>query len=310
MLSLEQSSPIKMIPADLGSENVEIPVADLKGERAGKTLLVTAGMDGDEYAGIGAAYELIRRYNGQNFAGRLIIVPIVNRLGFKEECSRNPLDGKYPKAIVRGQVKGSASERLIYWLDSNYVRNADFWCDLHGGSLTERLYPFIWLYRSGVFSLDAQALKLAYQFPADTIVFQSVSSESRAGYWARHNCFSALFESGGRGEVRTEDIERQILWLECVMKEMGMIEETASLAVKVQAMIYNKIEYLGAPFDGLWRPKIRSDRRVASAEILGECFHFDGTSGRNILTAQAGRILWQKETLSMRRGDILAAVAY
>jgi predicted deacylase len=44
-----------------------------------KTLLITAGIDGDEYAGIEVAYRLIDG-SDRPFAGRLLIIPIVNML--------------------------------------------------------------------------------------------------------------------------------------------------------------------------------------------------------------------------------------
>ena len=59
-----------MVPLDLGSAVIRVPVADIKGRAPGKTLLVTAGVDGDEYASIDAAYTMIDEVNKASFNGR------------------------------------------------------------------------------------------------------------------------------------------------------------------------------------------------------------------------------------------------
>jgi hypothetical protein len=60
----------KMITID-AENNISIPVADIQGDSPGKTLLVIGGMDGDEYAGIEAAYQLAEKYASKNFASLL-----------------------------------------------------------------------------------------------------------------------------------------------------------------------------------------------------------------------------------------------
>src|SRR5690242_19972927 len=92
----------------------QIPVFDIAGNQPGKTVLITAGVDGDEYAGIHAAYQLEENYRHGNFSGRLVIIPIVNVERFKQECSQNPLDGKLPKNIFPGSPDGSPSEQRIH----------------------------------------------------------------------------------------------------------------------------------------------------------------------------------------------------
>ena len=54
---------IQLIPVDLGEVSIRVPVAPLKGNSEGPTLLITAGNDGDEYAGIAAAYRLIEEFS-------------------------------------------------------------------------------------------------------------------------------------------------------------------------------------------------------------------------------------------------------
>jgi len=63
---------INLSTVDLGVKKIKIPVAEISGKKYGKTLLVTAGMDGDENSGIEAAYRLIEEFKDRNFYGNLI----------------------------------------------------------------------------------------------------------------------------------------------------------------------------------------------------------------------------------------------
>ncbi len=159
-----------MCSVDLGKTRISIPVADIQGERPGKTFLVTAGIDGDEYTGIQAAYELIEVYRKRNFAGRLIVIPIVNVPGFEAGCSENPLDGQFPKSVFPGKENDSPTERLVDWLARSYVSESYVWFDLHSGALNERLNPFLWTYETGVASVDSW-MKDFHAAQTETILF-------------------------------------------------------------------------------------------------------------------------------------------
>jgi predicted deacylase len=103
-------------------------------------VLITAGIDGDEYAGIQIAKNLIKTYN---LPVPITIIPVVNLAGYQAKNSYNPLDGRYPKHIFPGSPFGSSSSALIYKL-SKYTKGVDLWIDLHCGATGETLIPFAW----------------------------------------------------------------------------------------------------------------------------------------------------------------------
>jgi len=70
-------------------------------------------MDGDEYAGISAAYQLIEEFSHTPFRGSIIIVPIVNMPGFIAQTSENPEDGKFRNVF--------SQEKKMEHKPSNYV---------------------------------------------------------------------------------------------------------------------------------------------------------------------------------------------
>lgn len=298
-----------MTSVDLGVCSVQIPVADIVGELPGKTLVVTAGMDGDEYAGIAAAYDVIDRYADGNFAGRLVVIPIVNVSGFMAECSQNPLDGLFPKNLFPGRPNGSATERLVYWLKTTWFDGADCVFDCHGAAITEGLNPFLWLYRSGSFGAELVDL-ITRRSGAELIVQEQVGIGTKAYALAKQGCAYILAESGGAGKALAVDTSRHVRWIEATMAAVGMIDPAPAQGNVHEPAVYRHVSYTIAPCDGLWSPEPFQGSVVESRQLLGTYGTFRGTGKTAIYLRHGGVRLWWKETMAMRKGDVLCAVAY
>ncbi len=103
-------------------------------------VLITAGIDGDEYEAINLAKEIMSNYD---LDIPITVIPIVNLAGYHAKTSYNPLDGRYPKSIFPGSPLGGSSSRLMYEV-SKYALGKKLWIDLHSGAIGETLFPFAW----------------------------------------------------------------------------------------------------------------------------------------------------------------------
>ena len=296
-------------PLALDGTKVSIPVADIAGAAAGKTLLVTAGMDGDEYAGIEAAYQIIDQFAQGNFSGRIIVMPVVNIPGFEHESSYNPLDDRFPKNIFPGSSHGSTSEQLVHWLATTYAYHADAWIDLHGGSLTESIVPFIWTYATGVEAVDALTSAFHVASGAEVVVHEDAVWLSRASRLAKRGCMYALVESGERGGRDSVDINRHVGWVEALMREMGMSPKLADHSRTSSPTILRHTCLVEAPQSGIFRPA-HTRTTVLKGEVLGTISNYLQSTTRDIVAAQSGAILWSKRTMAARKGDILYGIGY
>jgi predicted deacylase len=302
-------SLIRMVTVDLGVKKVQVPVAEIIGKQPGKTLVVTAGMDGDEYAGIAAAYELIDRYADGNFAGRLVVIPVVNVCGFAAECSQNPLDDAFPKNVFPGRTNGSATERLVHWLKDAWFDGADCVFDCHGAAITEGLTPFLWVYRSG--NLHAELIDaVIHRSCAELVVEERVGMGTKAHALAKQGCVYILAESGGAGKARAVDISRHLRWIEATMVSLGMIDGRDATEGEVKSAVYQRVSYTIAPCDGIWCPEPFGGSTLESNALLGTYTSLRGTGKTPVYVRHGGVRLWWKETMAMRKGDVLCAVAY
>lgn len=288
---------------------------DIQGRSDGPTLLVTGGMDGDEYAGIEASRKLAHLYENGNFAGRLIIFPLVNVPGFAAGTSLNPLDGRYPKYIFPGHTHGSPTERLIAHI-AIYAQQADAWYDAHGGAHNERMHPFIWTY-GGIWTYRGWGHKTQriiqeyHALIADDIVHEHANFFSKAGYLARRGCAYLIAESGELGERRTEDIERHIAWIKKLMIAMRMLpypSKTSSISVSPKQNKMRHVAYVYAPRDGVWTPEANLQDLIDPQRPLG-CFVASHQTIDQLLYPNAlGHLLWWRIHGSVKKNDILAAI--
>lgn len=195
-----------------------MPVADIAGEQNGPTLLVTAGMDGDEYTPIEAAYRAAELYRGGNFSGRLIILPIVNIPGFDARVSHNPLDGKFPKYCIPGNVHGSMTQRLMHHIVQTYARGAHMWLDLHSGAPDETALSCLWNDVTGVIDVDARGQAFTAASGVAAAVRGQAGPASHA--LAKHGCAYVLAESEDESEHRA--------YIERAMQTVQMLPGTSA----------------------------------------------------------------------------------
>ncbi len=289
---------------DVGPRAIDIPVADFVGSAPGKTLLVTAGMDGDEYASIEAAYRLVEEFSRRDFRGRLVVVPIVNVMGFWNECSQNPVDGLFPKARLMGKQNGTSTERLMHWLTSTYAVNADCWFDAHGGAITERVRPLLWTWRARTTSVIVDSLRQAQM--AELFVDDVAHFGGGAAMLAQEGCAYVIGESGECGRREERDIARHTAWIHGVMHLLGMIDEAPT---PIAQETCSKVAYVMAPMEGIWRPEPAA-ASITKGDVLGTCTSIDGRKRSTVKAPATGVRMFWKETMALRRGDVVCAIAH
>src|SRR5262245_38846709 len=69
---------------------VALPLLLVRGATDGKTLLVSAGVHGDEFEGMAALHRLYEETDPDVFAGNLVAVPVANPPAFEAGLRTNP----------------------------------------------------------------------------------------------------------------------------------------------------------------------------------------------------------------------------
>lgn len=296
---------IKLISVNLGVEEIEIPFWS-NNVTSGHNILVTAGLDGDEYTGIEAAYSLIEEYKEKKLKIGLTIIPLVNISGFKNYTSYNPQDGKYPKEIFPGKEKGTSTEKLMFWLKSN-VYNTNLWLDLHSGAQDEFLNPFIY----SSYPKIGKAKKLVYSIVRNIQYPRLIIDKKNSWVYKeleKKGIPHLIIESGCLGQRRKKDINLQI---ETVKKIISLARNGYSSDNKKSILkrLYSGVRIIRAKKSGLWQPQKPIPNKRQKNQILGIVNNFRNQHQMMVKISQEEELLWYKTSMYCQKGDILAGLA-
>lgn len=273
----------------------------LGGKRGGPRVLITAGMDGDEYTGIAAAYRLRERLADRPLYGAVTVLPLVNQAGFFHGTAYSPVDGLYPKRVFPGNANGTDTERRMRVLYESYVAGSDLWIDLHGGSLTEDMQPFVWMYRSRRPALRSFQERFVRGLAAPSVVWDRRPFMTYSRFLDTEGIPYVLMECGGLGTSHKSDITRMTAWMEHAIGSVGILPGYREQTDRTPP-IYTAVRYEVSPMDGFWQIGTASDN------FLGQLFSPD-MRRRRVIQRRNDFILWKKTGAGVRHGDILAAYA-
>lgn len=113
---------------------IPVPIIVLR-RGAGRTVLLTAGIHGDEYEGQIALRRLIHDLPLAELSGRIILLPAVNAPAVRAARRTSPLDGANLNRVFPG-APGSPTAALAGFVVTHLVPRADFVLDLHSGGLS------------------------------------------------------------------------------------------------------------------------------------------------------------------------------
>lgn len=162
------------VPGDHDSDyNPEIIVVN--GFKTGKTLVITGGVHGTEFASIEAVTRFANMLDPSNMRGSVIAIPVANVPQFKERTQFVcPVDGLNLNDSFPGLEDGSFTERLAYAL-FDVIRLGDAYVDCHGGDINEDILGFVVAAEGTDPALNNASLELAqcyntgfiHYFPAE-----------------------------------------------------------------------------------------------------------------------------------------------
>ncbi|MFG0307070.1 MAG: succinylglutamate desuccinylase/aspartoacylase family protein [Phycisphaerales bacterium JB040] len=119
---------------------VDLPIHVWRGQSPGPVVAVTGTVHGDEINGMGAVRKLILEPDFEVRAGTLILVPVINLLGF-ERATRYMPDRRDLNRAFPGSPGGSLSSRYAHAVFNRIILRADYLVDLHSAAQKRTNFP-------------------------------------------------------------------------------------------------------------------------------------------------------------------------
>lgn len=277
---------------------IDIPVHVFNGEKAGPTVLVQAGLHGDEINGV----ETLRRMLQENhFAiekGGVIVVPILNIFGFIH-FSRDVPDGKDVNRSFPGRKTGSLASRIAYAYTEQILPQVDFGIDLHTGGSQRHNHPQA-RYTTGdsKSELLAKAFNAPFYFPSKLIT----GSFRKATY--KMGIPTMVYESGESMRFDEKAITIGIQGIQNVFTYLGMMAKGTKL--KHESSIHLKsTRWIRAPRAGMFIPQIENGQSVKKGEILGLVTDTFARKNKKVKAPFDGHIICTNHQAVINQGDAL-----
>lgn len=160
----EEKNVELVIGANYSGQSVSIPVHVRRGLKPGPVVFVSAAVHGDEINGTGTIRQLIMNHRLKLTSGSLILVPVVNMLGFQQHSrylpDRRDLNRSFP-----GSAHGSLASRLARLILDEIIERSDFGIDLHTAAVRRTNFPNLRADLS-----DPRVRRLAGQFGCEVTV--------------------------------------------------------------------------------------------------------------------------------------------
>lgn len=285
-----------------------LPVAVIRGSGEGPRVLVTAGIHGCEFVGIETARRLAIELAADSGAvrGTVTIVACVNPGAMRARIAAlNPADGLNINRMFPGDAGGSASRRTAAWL-MGLQAESDFYIDMHGGDLHEKLSPYVYIPGACDAGVTAAARRAA-EFV--NVPVRVLSSAHSGAYNSAAACGtpSILIERGQGGRWSEGEVAQYRADILSVLAHLGAVEGSNFAHVHGPVEQTEMAAYYEASEGGFWHPCVEPGERVAQGAKLGEMLDIEGRLLRKVTAVKDGVVLYMTGTLYAPAGVDLVA---
>jgi predicted deacylase len=294
----------ELIGIDVGRRRREsggrLPVCVFRGSDKGPSLLITAGLHGDELNGIEAIRRMMSDGSIVPDAGTVIALPMANVWGFLNS-SRFTRDGRDLNRGFPGSRSGAESQSIALAIMRHILPMADFGIDLHSGGVSEN-FPHIRC------AADTSGdMKLARAF-APPFILDSPPAEGTFRKAARLAGKSVLVFEGGRSGILSE-----FAVTECVngilrlMDNLGMILTGAP--ERNATTVIEKTETVSSACAGDYSPLVTCGAEVKKGDILARVSDTENGGTVTITSPADGFVLSVRPARTVNASDPLITIA-
>lgn len=279
---------------------IEIPVFVFRSHHEGPTLLLSAGMHGEETNGIEIIRRIITRDELKQLnCGSVIAIPVINCVSFLFG-SRDLPDGRDLNRCFPGNKNGSFGSRIAYDLMKHIVPLIDFGVDFHTGGARISNWPQI----RCVFGFP-ENISLAEKFSPPLIIDSSYRDGTFRKEASKKGKPILVYEGGESMRLDYTAINEGVNGCLRLMKSYGMVDLDIpnNPAVKIV-----KDTWIRANASGLFHMNATNGAYVEKNDLLGVICNPFGEVEYKILSTVDGYIVGINNQPVVNQGDALIHV--
>ncbi len=277
---------------------IDIPVHVFNAKKAGPTVLVQAGLHGDEINGVETLRRMLELKDFTLKKGAVIVVPILNIFGFVH-FSRDVPDGKDVNRSFPGRKTGSLASRIAYSYTNEILPQIDYGIDLHTGGGQRENYPQV-----RYTAEDKKSRKLAELFNAP-IYFSSrlIPGSFRKTAFKMEKPI-VVYEAGESMRFDEKAIEMARRGILKVLEGLGMLKWDKA-PQGISAALLATTRWIRAPRAGMFIPQVENGSRIEKGQVLGKVTDTFAKKSKLVKSPVTGYVFCINHQAVVNQGDAL-----
>lgn len=296
-----ESKTINMEIATLHTmTKLKIPIIVERSKYSGPTILLSAGLHGDEINGVEIVRQIITKNINKPKTGTVICIPVINVFGFVNQSREFP-DKRDLNRVFPGSKKGSLASRFAYYLLKEIMPHIDYAIDFHAGGASRFNAPQI-----RIVPKNAELKKLADIFQAPFGLY----SKNIAGSF-RNSCDKLgvkmlLFEGGKSVNINEEVTQEGIEGTKRILDHLGMLNSKKEVIYPEKPTIYiTKSNWIRAKYSGMFHGYTPIGNYVIKGQMLATISDPYGKIEFTVKAPNSGYIINVNDAPIVYQGDAI-----
>jgi predicted deacylase len=298
---LGESKELSFNVAKIHTQNtIDVPIIIERSKVPGPTVLITAGIHGDEVNGVEIVRQIIAKGINKPQKGTIICIPVINVFGFIQMNREFP-DGRDLNRVFPGSKSGSLASRVAHKLIKEIVPHADLILDFHTGGSDRFNAAQIRIIKGA-----PKLKKLATVFGAPIVLYSKNMSKS-----FRNSCYKLgksilLFEGGKSFHIDSNITNTGVNGTKRILNHLGMLSKKYKVSTPKKKCLYVlESRWIRAGHSGMFRASAKINHKASKGEIIGHITDPYGKFHHFIKAPNNGYIFNVNESPLIYQGDAL-----
>ncbi|MCG2612256.1 succinylglutamate desuccinylase/aspartoacylase family protein [Flavobacterium sp. SM15] len=296
-----ESKTINMEIAKLHTmTKLKIPIIVERSKLPGPTVLLSAGLHGDEINGIEIVRQLIVKKINKPKTGTIICIPIINVFGFVNQTREFP-DGRDLNRVFPGSKNGSLASRFAYYLLKEVIPFVDYAIDFHAGGAARFNAAQIRIAPN-----NAELRDLAEIFNAPFTLYSNNITGSFRNSCDKLGVKMLLFEGGKSIDINEDITQQGIEGAKRVLEHLNMLNHRKKATPAENNSIYiEKSSWIRARYSGMFHGYTQIGSYVEKGQLLATISDPYGKVEHKMKAPNKGYIINVNEAPIVYQGDAI-----
>ncbi len=300
-VALGKSATVSFNVAKLHTQNtIDVPVIIERSKKPGPTILITAGIHGDEINGVEIVRQIIAKGINKPKKGTIICIPVINVFGFIHMDREFP-DGRDLNRVFPGGKSGSLASRVAHKLITEIVPHADLIMDFHTGG-ADRFNSAQIRIKKGEVILD----ELAEVFGSPFVYYSKNLNKTFRNSSYKLGIPMLLFEGGKSFNIHPTITNTGVNGAKRVLHHLEMLGSKFKVSKPKKPCVFIlESKWIRAKYSGMFKASIAINTKVNKGDVIGHITDPYGSFNHFVKAPNNGYIFNINQSPLVYQGDAI-----